>query len=235
MTHLTTRRTVTAAIVAGAAYPIARVAYAQQGNHNAHYGGRSPMGMQGMGMMQMGDVDLMFIDMMTPHHESAIAMAEVALERAEHPELAELAELAQSIIDSQQAEIEQMQTWRDEWYPDVPQTPMGQMGGMGMMMQCPMNLEGMGMMGMAGMMDPQVAAETMRAAEEPFDLAFINAMIPHHLMALMMTEGLTQTAVHPELAALAQEMFDVQLREITTMQGWRAEWYGATGAATPAS
>jgi uncharacterized protein (DUF305 family) len=41
--------------------------------------------------------------------------------------------------------------------------------------------------------------------------------------------------VHPELAALAQEMSDVQLQEITTMQGWRAEWYGATGAATPAS
>jgi uncharacterized protein (DUF305 family) len=75
----------------------------------------------------------------------------------------------------------------------------------------------------------------MRAAEEPFDLAFINSMIPHHLMALMMTEGLIQSAVHPELAELAQGMFDMQLQEITTMQGWRAEWYGATGAAMPAT
>lgn len=232
MTYLTTRRTVAVALVAGATYPIARAAYAQQGDHGAHHGGTSPMGMQGMGMMQMGDVDLMFIDMMTPHHASAIAMAEVALERAEHPELVELAEL---IIAAQDAEIEQMQAWRDEWYPDEPEMPMGEMGGMGDMMQCPQNMQGMGMMDMAGMMDPEAAAEEMRAAKEPFDLAFINAMIPHHLMALMMTEGLIQVAEHPELAELAQGMFDMQVEEISTMQGWRAEWYGATGAATPAS
>lgn len=231
MTYLTTRRTLTAALIAGAAYPIARVSSAQQGDHGSHHGGETRMGAQGMGMMEMGEPDLMFIDMMTPHHESAMAMAEVALERAEHPELAEL---AQEIIDAQQAEIEQMQTWRDEWYPDAEEMPMDQMGGMGEMMQCPMNMEGMGMMDMAGMMDAEAAAEEMRAAEEPFDLAFLNAMIPHHLMALMMTEGLIQTAEHPELAGLAQEMFDMQLEEITTMQGWRAAWYSAD-AATPVS
>jgi uncharacterized protein (DUF305 family) len=231
MTTQFTRRTLTAAIVAGAAYPIARVAYAQQGDHSSHHGGGAQMGMQGMDMMDM-DVDLMFIDMMTPHHESAMAMAEVAMERAEHPELAEL---AQDIIDAQQAEIDQMGAWRAEWYPDAEEMPMGEMGGMGEMMQCPMNMEGMGMMDMAGMMDPEAAADEMRAAEEPFDLAFLNSMIPHHLMALMMTEGLIQSAVHPELAGLAQEMFDMQVGEITIMQGWRAEWYGATADATPAT
>ncbi len=189
------------------------------------------MGMQGMGMMQGYDIDLMFIDMMTPHHESAIAMADVALERGEHPEITELAQL---IIDAQKAEIEQMQAMRDEWYADVPIMPVGEMGGMGMMMQGSQDL-GMGMMNMAGMMDPEAATEEMRAAPEPFDLAFINAMIPHHLMALMMTEGLIQVAEHPDLAQLAQRMFDAQLQEITTMQSWRTEWYGATGVATPAS
>lgn len=232
MTCLTTRRTVAAALIAGAAYPIAHVASARQGGHGAHHGESTPMGMQGMGMMEMGDVDLMFIDMMTPHHASAIAMAEVALERAEHPELVELAEL---IITAQHVEIEQMQAWREEWYPGEPRMPMNEMGGMGDMMQCPQNMQGMGMMDMAGMMDPEAAAEAMRAAEEPFDLAFINAMIPHHLMALMMTEGLIQVAGHPELAKLAQEMFGMQLDEIITMQRWRTEWYGAETSATPSS
>lgn len=238
MTFFTTRRTVAAALLTGATYPVAQIALAHQGdgtfqpgNHGTHHGGDSRMGMQGMGMMQDYDVDLMFIDMMTPHHESAIAMAEVAQERAEHPELVEL---AQAIIDAQQAEIEQMRTMRDEWYPDVAEMPMGEMGGMGMMMQGSQGL-GMGMMNMAGMMDPEAATEEMRAAPEPFDLAFINAMIPHHLMALMMTEGLIQAAVHLELATLAQGMFDAQLDEIMGMQAWRTEWYGATGAATPAS
>lgn len=189
------------------------------------------MGMQGMGMMQGYDIDLMFIDMMTPHHESAIAMAEVALERREHPDIAEM---AQAIIDAQEAEIEQMQAMRDEWYADVPVMPMGDMDGMGQMMRGAQGL-GMGMMNMAGMMVPDVASEEMRAAPEPFDLAFIRAMIPHHLMALMMTEGLIQVAEHPELAHLAEGMFNAQLEEITTMQSWRTEWYGATGAATPTS
>ena len=40
----------------------------------------------------MGQFDLMFIDMMIPHHASAVAMAQVALTRAEHPELRALAE-----------------------------------------------------------------------------------------------------------------------------------------------
>lgn len=237
MTFFTTRRTVAAALLTGATYPVAQIALAHQGdgtfqpgNHGAHHGGGTQMGMQGMGMMDM-DVDLMFIDMMTPHHQSAMAMAEVALERAEHPELAEL---AQDIIDAQQAEIEQMQAWRDEWYPDVAEMPMGEMGGMGQMMQGSRDL-GMGMMNMAGMMDPEAATEEMRAAPEPFDLAFINAMIPHHLMALMMTEGLIQAAVHPELATLAQGMFDAQLEEITRMRAWRTEWYGTATTATPAS
>ena len=79
----------------------------------------------------MGQFDLMFIDMMTPHHASAVAMAQVALPRAEHPELRALAE---QIIESQSAEIEQMQTWRDEWFPGASAMPMengpdGQMMG----------------------------------------------------------------------------------------------------------
>jgi uncharacterized protein (DUF305 family) len=51
----------------------------------------------------------------------------------------------------------------------------------------------------------------------------------------MMTEGLIQVAEHPELAELAQEMFGMQLDEITTMQRWRTEWYGSEATATPSS
>jgi uncharacterized protein (DUF305 family) len=56
--------------------------------------------------------DLAFIDAMTPHHQSAIAMAQVALARADHPELRALAE---EIIAAQQREIGQMQEWRAAW------------------------------------------------------------------------------------------------------------------------
>ena len=58
------------------------------------------------------DADVMFLDMMTPHHEGAIKMAEEALKKAEHREIKQLAE---GIIRAQRAEIEQMNSWKKEW------------------------------------------------------------------------------------------------------------------------
>jgi len=58
--------------------------------------------------------DRAFIDNMIPHHESAIAMAEVALQESENPEIREI---AQDIVDAQEREIAQMREWREEWYP----------------------------------------------------------------------------------------------------------------------
>jgi len=57
--------------------------------------------------------DQQFIDMMVPHHESAIAMAEIARERAERPELRALAD---EIVSAQGAEIVRLTEWRAEWY-----------------------------------------------------------------------------------------------------------------------
>ncbi|PLS86283.1 MAG: DUF305 domain-containing protein [Actinobacteria bacterium] len=59
--------------------------------------------------------DKAFIDAMTPHHESAIAMANVALEESRDPEIREI---AQDIVSAQEREISQMRQWRQEWYPE---------------------------------------------------------------------------------------------------------------------
>lgn len=71
-----------------------------------------------MGMdMDLGgaddEFDLRFIDAMIPHHEGAVAMAEDLKEKSQRPELLTLAD---EIITSQQAEIDQMEQWRQEWY-----------------------------------------------------------------------------------------------------------------------
>ena len=78
--------------------------------------------MEGMGMAMDPQVlatqepfDKAFIDNMIPHHESAIAMAQVVLEESENPEIREI---AGAIVDAQKREIEQMRSWRDEWYPE---------------------------------------------------------------------------------------------------------------------
>jgi uncharacterized protein (DUF305 family) len=59
---------------------------------------------------------LRFIDSMIPHHESAISMAQQALAEAEHDEIRQM---AQAIIDTQAAEIAQLQAWRKAWFPDA--------------------------------------------------------------------------------------------------------------------
>ncbi|WP_278002749.1 DUF305 domain-containing protein [Nodosilinea sp. LEGE 06152] len=59
------------------------------------------------------EFDLRFINAMIPHHEGAVAMAEDLKAKSDRPELLTLAD---EIIASQQAEIDQMKQWRQEWY-----------------------------------------------------------------------------------------------------------------------
>ena len=58
------------------------------------------------------DFDLMFLDMMTPHHAGAVVMSKEALTRAEHPEIKTM---ASSIIKAQEAEIKMMADWKTKW------------------------------------------------------------------------------------------------------------------------
>jgi uncharacterized protein (DUF305 family) len=55
------------------------------------------------------------MDAMIPHHQSAIEMAKVAYEKSDNPQIKEL---AQNIMSAQQEEIEQMNRWRHQWYPE---------------------------------------------------------------------------------------------------------------------
>jgi uncharacterized protein (DUF305 family) len=55
------------------------------------------------------DFDLLFLDMMIPHHQGAVTMAKEALQKAEHPEIKTL---ANQIIKAQQNEIKKMTDWK---------------------------------------------------------------------------------------------------------------------------
>jgi uncharacterized protein (DUF305 family) len=64
----------------------------------------------------MGDqaqMDRLFLEMMIPHHEAAISMAEQALEESERPEVRTLAE---AITSSQSAEIEEMRSYLRDFF-----------------------------------------------------------------------------------------------------------------------
>lgn len=59
------------------------------------------------------EFDKRFIDAMIPHHEGAVVMAKDAVLKSKRPEILQL---AKNIVNSQEAEINQMQQWRKAWY-----------------------------------------------------------------------------------------------------------------------
>src|SRR3989304_7579263 len=64
------------------------------------------------GSMMAQNIDQHFIVQMIPHHEGAIAMAKVALERSKRPELLSL---ASGIIEAQEREVNDMKSWYQDW------------------------------------------------------------------------------------------------------------------------
>lgn len=81
------------------------------------------MDMEGMGMMSEEDMaaleasegaefERLFLEDMIVHHQGAIDMAETVLAEGSDPEVEEL---AGEIIAAQESEIEQMDSWLDEW------------------------------------------------------------------------------------------------------------------------
>jgi uncharacterized protein (DUF305 family) len=159
--------------------------------------------------MGQRSADARFIVMMIPHHQGAIAMAELALSRARRPEIKAL---AQRIIASQSREITQMRQWYRQWYgTDVPAWGIGSGYGMG---------PGMGM---------GTSLEALKSAPD-FDRAFIEQMISHHRMGVMMASHAEWNTQHPQLRELEAAMVRVQSQEIEQMAQWYRQWFGTSGS-----
>jgi uncharacterized protein (DUF305 family) len=172
------------------------------------------MGLSGPGRMGTQSMDQHFIVMMIPHHDGAIAMADLALTRATRPEIKAL---ARSIKASQTLENTQMRAWYRQWFGgDVPSWTTGGAMGMG----------GMGM-GMGGGMGMGTSLAALKNAPD-FDRAFIEQMIPHHRMGVMMASMAQASSQHPQLRAMQQAMVTAQSREIEQMSQWYRSWYGTS-------
>ena len=79
--------------------------------HNMQLPGAASMNMD-MSHMQTTsghDFDMMFVDMMIPHHKGALDMSRDALQKAQRQELKDL---AQETIDKQEKEIAELEAWK---------------------------------------------------------------------------------------------------------------------------
>jgi len=119
----------------------------------------------------------------------------------------EMRAFAASIIETQTAEVNQMKAWLATWYPgrDTSVTYEPMMR----------DLAGLG--------------------GDALDQAFLDDMIPHHMMAVMMSQQLLMAnlARHGEVVPFAGHIRDVQHREIQTMAAWLRGWFGAAASSGP--
>jgi uncharacterized protein (DUF305 family) len=165
---------------------------------------------QGRTVGMMNNIDEHFIEQMIPHHDGAIEMAKLALQKAKRPEIKTL---AQNIIGAQEKEITDMQGWYKNWFGgDVKNgNTYSMMGGM-------MSSGGMHMVG------NQNDTQALENAPD-FDKAFIEAMIPHHQLAIIMAQMLKAGTNRPEMLTLANNITESQSKEIEQMQNWYKSWY----------
>lgn len=144
------------------------------------------------------DADVAFAMGMIVHHQQAIEMSEILLEKdSVDPDVAEL---AQTIKDAQQPEIDTMTEWLDEWGQPMDSSGMGGMDHGDMMMS-----------------EEDMAALESATGEEASTL-FLEQMIVHHEGAIDMAETQLADGQNPDAIALADKIIDDQTAEIQRMR-----------------
>ena len=138
--------------------------------------------------------DTMFLQMMIPHHQQAIDISELALQKSKN---AELLDLATVIIRDQKSEITQMKAWLDE---------AGASEDMGHSMQ-----------GMGGMLNDEDLAALEKATGRDFDTLWLKGMIAHHDGAIHMSE-MIKDASNLEIKAFGEKIVQDQSTQITQMK-----------------
>lgn len=184
--------------------------------------GNQPSGMGGMSGMDHGTMstsgapaggaaaptamgragDIMFAQMMIPHHQQAVEMADLALTRAQSPRVRQLAE---QIKAEQSPEIVTMNGWLTSWGASSSSEATTGMGGM--------TSQGGRMMSATDM------AALTNASGASFDKRWLTMMIAHHNGAIAMAQNVLGTTSDPAVKQLANAVISSQTTEIAMMKG----------------
>ncbi|MEO9249365.1 DUF305 domain-containing protein [Citricoccus nitrophenolicus] len=151
------------------------------------------------------DADVMFAQMMLPHHEQAVEMSEMLLAKDDIP--AEVADFAQQVIDAQGPEIERMNAMLTAWDAE----PMADMEGME-------GMEGMDHGGMSGMMSEEDMAALEEAQGAEAARLYLEQMTAHHEGAVDMAQDQVDNGQNPQAVQLAEQVIDAQEAEIAEME-----------------
>lgn len=147
------------------------------------------------------DDDTQFAQMMIIHHEGAIEMADLALERADSQEVRSLAE---EISAAQGPEIQEMTSWLEDWGEETSPPEHDAMDHEGMDME--------------GMSQEEAMAELESLSGTEFDRRFLEVMIAHHRGAVEMAETHVYAGQNRRALELAKTIIDDQQDEIAQME-----------------
>ena len=137
--------------------------------------------------------DLMFAQMMIPHHEQAVDMSYMALANTQNSDVRTLAE---SIITHQSTEVMTLKSWLEA---------------------AGVTLDDSHSMNMQGMLTDAQLAELEAAKDAEFDALWLEGMIMHHEGALLMAEEVKNSA-NAEVAEFASHVIEDQTGEIAKMK-----------------
>ena len=181
----TTNNSVFKAVIAGLAALIMAMALAGCSKD-------ASMGMdhEGHSSMASGDLsgdDIMFLQMMIPHHQQAIEMSDLALTKSSD---SELLALAKDIRDGQGAEIVKMKAWLAG--ANAGMDPGHSMGD-----------------SMGGMLSGSELAALKAATGKSFDLLWLKGMTGHHDGAIDMA-AMIEDAENAEIKSFGQAIVSAQ-------------------------
>ena len=145
------------------------------------------------------DADIMFAQMMIPHHEQALELADMALD----PTLMaseQVKALASQIKAAQDPEIDVMTQWLSEW--DQPLMDMSEDHSMTM----------------EGMLSIDELSALGQMSGEEFDQAWVSAMIAHHKGAITMADTVKAEGESAPVQELADAIIQAQKSEIDTLE-----------------
>lgn len=137
--------------------------------------------------------EIMFLQMMIPHHEQAVTIAAMAGSQTQN---AAILDIAKRIFEAQQPEIDQMKKLlTDAGLPTLMDHDMG----------------------MNGMIPQSELDKLSQVQDAAFDKLFLAAMILHHEGAIKMTSSVLDSS-NPDIKQLAENITKIQTSEIAEMK-----------------
>ena len=146
-----------------------------------------------------GPADVMFAQMMVPHHEQALEMSRVVLDKEGVPE--DVRALAQRIEAAQAPEITRMQDMLAAWGVTDAQ-----------------HMDHSGHGGMAGMLTEEQLQDLRDADGPEAARLFLEGMVEHHRGAVDMAQTELEDGENPQARALAEDVIAAQEEEIAQME-----------------